>query len=238
MKKNILMYNAFQLTLFTTLFFLFGCKKSNPPIANIIIPSITICNQVWMSKNLDVSNYSNGDLIPQVTDPVAWANLTTGAWCWYKNDSTTYGTLYGRLYNWYAVNDPRGLAPVGWHIPSESEWNKLVKCLDPIADTLCMSCSQSTIAGGAIKDTGTTYWNSPNMGATNSSGFTALPAGYRNNNGTINSFDRMYEGGGWWSSTENNTTTAWTRYVNYVSTGIYRTAENKVSGLPLRCVKD
>jgi len=102
-----------------------------------IYPVITICNQVWVQKNLNVSRYSNGDPIPNVTDNLQWATLTTGAWCWYNNDSATYAAVYGKLYNWYAVNDPRGLAPAGWHIPSESDWNKLEKCVDPLADTTC-----------------------------------------------------------------------------------------------------
>lgn len=238
MKKNTLMYNAFRLTLVTILIFLFGCKKNVTPTTNSFISNVTICNQVWMSKNLDVGNYRNGDLIPQVTDPIAWANLTTGAWCWYNNDSATFSALYGRLYNWYAINDPRGLAPPGWHIPSESEWNKLVICLDPIADTLCIGCEESTIAGGALKDTGTANWFSPNLGATNSSGFTALPAGQRNNNGTIHTFDNIRYAGGWWSSTEHTTTTARTRYVHSFTAGSYITVVNKVYGLSVRCVKD
>ena len=81
-----------------------------------------------MLKNLDVSKYRNGDDIPQVTDATTWANLTTGAWCYYENN-TANGTVYGKLYNWFAVNDPRGLAPSGWHIPSQAEWVTLQNCL-------------------------------------------------------------------------------------------------------------
>ena len=98
------------------------------------IPSITICNQVWMLKNLDVSTYRNGDPIPQVTDPTTWVGLTTGAWCYYNNDPAN-GAIYGKLYNWYAVNDPRGLAPTGWHVPSDAEWTELSTCLDAISPT-------------------------------------------------------------------------------------------------------
>jgi hypothetical protein len=93
------------------------------------IATTTICDQTWMVKNLDVDHYRNGDPIPQVTDPAAWAALTTGAWCYYYNDPAI-GAIYGKLYNWYAVNDPRGLAPVGWHIPTEPEWITLVNCLE------------------------------------------------------------------------------------------------------------
>ena len=85
------------------------------------ITSVVIGNQVWTDKNLEVTTYRNGDPIPEVTDPSAWAGLTTGAWCYYNNDPAN-GAIYGKLYNWYAVNDSRGLAPSGWHVPSDAEW--------------------------------------------------------------------------------------------------------------------
>jgi len=111
----------------------FSCKKETDSIQSSTIggenstqqdniATVTIGTQVWMATNLDVSYYRNGDIIPQVTDSAQWATLTTGAWCWYNNDSTT-GAVYDKLYNWYAVNDPRGLAPTGWHVPSDSEWH-------------------------------------------------------------------------------------------------------------------
>lgn len=90
--------------------------------------NVQIGNQTWMKKNLNVTKYRNGDLIPQVTDPTQWKNLTTGAWCYYNNDSAN-GDVYGKLYNWYAVNDTRGLAPVGYHIPSNTDWTNLIDFL-------------------------------------------------------------------------------------------------------------
>ena len=116
-----------------------------------VYPTVNIGTQTWMQKNLNVSKYKNGDIIPQVTNPTQWAVLTTGAWCWYNNDSATYAATYGKLYNWYAVNDPRGLAPEGWHVPSDGEWNKLVKYLDISSDTACSTCVQSIFSGGALK---------------------------------------------------------------------------------------
>ncbi|MBK9465523.1 MAG: fibrobacter succinogenes major paralogous domain-containing protein [Chitinophagaceae bacterium] len=97
---------------------------TTPSNTAVFLPTIVIGTQQWMNNNLDVAFYRNGDPIPQVTDPTAWAGLTTGAWCYYNNDSTL-GNKYGKLYNWYAVNDPRGLAPQGWHIPSDAEWTAL-----------------------------------------------------------------------------------------------------------------
>ena len=188
------------------------------------IPSITICNQVWMQKNLDVSTYRNGDPIPQVTDASLWANLTTGAWCWYNNDSATYGATYGKLYNWYAVNDTRGLAPQGWHVPSDAEWSTLSTCLGGDA-----------VAGGKMKEAGTAHWGSPNAGADNSSGFAGLPGGYRDYDGTFLNVGNL---GVWWSSTEASTTFAWYRYLYYYSGIINRNSASKQDGFSVRCLRD
>ena len=137
---------------------------------------VTIGSQIWSCKNLDVSTYRNGDPIPQVTNPTAFTNLTSGAWCYYNNDPAL-GAIYGKLYNWYAVNDPRGIAPQGWHVPNDNEWQKLIKYLDPNADTTCIGCAQSSVAGGYLKETGITHWQNPNSGASNTTNFTGLPAG-------------------------------------------------------------
>jgi uncharacterized protein (TIGR02145 family) len=97
------------------------CTDCDPPVNNYA--TVTIGTQVWMTKNLDVDRYRNGDIIPEVKDSIAWANLKTGAWCYYNNDPEL-GKIYGKLYNWYAVNDPRGLAPAGYHIPTDAEWTE------------------------------------------------------------------------------------------------------------------
>ncbi len=202
-------------------------------VANL--PSVTICNQVWTSKNLDVSTYKNGDIIPQVTNSAVWATLTTGAWCWYNNDSTLYASIYGKLYNWYAVTDIRGLAPIGWHIPTDSEWNELIKCADPAADTLCLNCNQSNIAGGMLKETGTTHWMSPNVAASNITNFTGLPGGYRGSNGNFGVVG--YEGD-WWSATETNANNAINRILSYNNSYEARFDVAKRSGFSIRCIKD
>ena len=146
--------------------------KSNPkaevatrPTVPIMANEVQIGNQIWMTKNLNVSHYRNGDIIPEVTDPTQWRDITTGAWCYYNND-TANGTVYGKLYNSYAVTDSRGLAPMGWHIPSQPELELLITYL-----------GGSVVAGGKLKSK--TGWQSPNSGATNSTGFTGLPAGSR-----------------------------------------------------------
>jgi uncharacterized protein (TIGR02145 family) len=192
--------------------------------ATPVIPNVVICSQVWMSKNLDVTVYQNWDPIPQVTDPIKWAALTTGAWCWYNNDSATYASTYGRLYNWYAVNDPRGLAPQGWHVPSDGEWSTLSTCL-----------GGDFVAGGKLKEAGTAHWLSPNTNADNSSFFGALPCGYRIMSGTFNFLGII---GYFWSTLDANTYLACSRKLTNTSSSLARTYEDKTSAFSIRCIRD
>jgi uncharacterized protein (TIGR02145 family) len=184
--------------------------------------SIQIGSQIWMGVNLNVAAYRNGDPIPQVTDDAEWLSLTTGAWCYFGNDSNNR-SAYGRLYNWYAVNDPRGLAPQGWHIPTDNEWVLLRSFLGGFG-----------VAGGKL--TGTAHWATPNTGATNSTGWTGLPGGERILDG--GSFNNIGVFGIWWSTTSTNSTTARNHYVSYTSANIFTASTNKVSGFSVRCIKD
>jgi uncharacterized protein (TIGR02145 family) len=187
-----------------------------------LIP-ITIGTQIWSGINLDVVNYRNGDPIPQVTDQTTWNNLTTGAWCYYDNDPAN-GAIYGKLYNWYAVNDPRGLAPVGWHVPIGTEWTTLINFV-----------GGTPVAGGALKETGTTHWNAPNTGATNSSGFTALGGGSR-----LSSFSGLKTNGSFWTATSSGPTNArnasMTSFNTVLTFGPTGTA--KYRGTSVRIIKD
>jgi len=184
----------------------------------------TICDQDWMVKNLDVTTYRNGDIIPQVTDPTEFFFINSGAWCYYNNDPLN-GATYGKLYNWYAVNDPRGLAPAGWHIPTDAEWATLSNYL-----------GGEFVAGGPMKETGTTHWLAPNTGATNSSGFTGLPGGWRNY-GT-GGFLNINDNGRWWSATVNTVTTAWDRELTNNSARLRRSSGSRQNGFYVRCIKD
>jgi uncharacterized protein (TIGR02145 family) len=187
------------------------------------LPTIQIGTQKWMSKNLDVAFYRNGDPIPQVTDPTAWAGLTTGAWCYYNNDPLQ-GNKYGKLYNWYAVNDPRGLAPQGWHIPSDAEWSTLVTTL-----------VGASVAGGKMKEAGTVNWAAPNTGADNSSGFAGLPGGFRAFFGTSGG---VGSNGNWWSSSEISPASALSRWLLYFVPDILRYDVSKREGFSVRCLRD
>lgn len=216
------------LNIFLLSFIFFSCKKDKATADNLDnYARVTICNKEWMSKNLEIDRYRNGEIIPQVTDSILWNNLTTGVWCYYRNDANL-GSTYGKLYNWYAVNDSRGLAPQGWHIPSDVEWNVLINCL-----------GGDSIAGGKMKTS--TLWNSPNSGATNSSGFSALPSG-RRTHGSFTTFESIGEVGHWWSSTE-IAGSGINRYganqrIGYVSKQITWYRNGKEEGQSVRCIKD
>ncbi len=183
--------------------------------------SIIINGQEWMQQNLAVTKYRNGDPIPTGLSNTTWQGTTSGAYGIYVNDATN-NTLYGKLYNWYAVNDSRGVCPTGWHVPSDAEWT-----------TLETNLGGSGVAGGKMKSM--TGWNSPNSGANNESGFTGLPGGYRNSNGTY--YD-IGDGGYWWSSTEDDSNLAWNRLLTYYNSGVHRNVTNKRNGFSVRCVRD
>ena len=189
-----------------------------------IAHDVTIGTQVWTGCNLDVTTYRNGDPIPEVTDQATWESLTTGAWCYYNNDPLN--NEYGKLYNWYAVNDPRGLAPVGYHIPTDAEWT-----------TLSTFLGGEAVAGSKLKQTGFCHWLTPNYAATDETGFTAFGGGYRYD---VTGFNNLKEMGEFWSSTEYNITpeTAWTRTLYYASADIYRSFIFKIEGMSVRLIKD
>jgi uncharacterized protein (TIGR02145 family) len=188
-----------------------------------VYKTITIGTQTWMAENLKVSKYRNGDPIPKVTDDTAWNNLTTGAYCDYNNTPNN-STTYGKLYNWYAVNDSRSIAPKGWHVPSDDEWTILTEYL-----------GGDSVAGGKLKETGSTHWNSINTGSTNETGFTALPGGYRNYD---SKFSLIKQYGYWWSSTENCTSDAYYRCIFYSNIDVFRHIYVLVDGFSVRCVRD
>lgn len=189
-----------------------------------VYKTVTIGTQTWMAENLRTTKYNDGTAIPNVTGDGEWENLSTGAYCNYNNTTNTDTVAtYGRLYNWYAVNTGK-LAPKGWHVPTDAEWTELTDYLGGTSD-----------AGGKLKETGTTHWNSPNTGATNETGFTALPGGYRGDNGT---FYYVGGGGNWWSATESGTDGAWYRGVGYDVSNVGRGSDNKELGFSVRCLRD
>jgi uncharacterized protein (TIGR02145 family) len=187
--------------------------------------TVIINGKQWMAQNLNVDRYRNGDPIPHVQNASQWIKLTTGAYCNYENN-TANGTVYGKLYNFYAVKDPRGLAPVGYHIPTETERNSLIN-----------SFGGQIKAGGALKGVGTTYWNSPNTGATNESGFNGLPGGLRIS--TNGNFQGLNKDAGFWTSTSIPSTLAVAMYFSHNNEGSsLGNVGNVKYGLSVRCLKD
>jgi uncharacterized protein (TIGR02145 family) len=177
----------------------------------------------WMAENLKVTHYRNGNAIPNVTDASTWASLTTGAYCNYYNDSSQV-TVYGCLYNWHALDDTSIIAPTGWHVASDSEWQSLVNNL-----------SGGPVAGGKLKETGTMHWASPNTGATNESGFSALAGGYRNDSGN---YYFMRECAYFWSSPEHFGNPTMFRTLYYNNSGVNRSYFGTQDGFSVRCVMD
>lgn len=198
----------------------YSASYSNPATIRMY-PFVTIGTLTWMPQNLDIDHYRNGDPIPQVTDATQWANLTTGAWCYYKN-STANGTVYGKLYNWYAVNDPRGLAPNGWHVATKAEWITVTDFLGGEA-----------IAGGAMKSM--EHWSSPNTGATNSSGFSALGGGARIAGAA---FNNQGVWGAWWTADNDIADISFYRILYNDNTKSEGYHINNFFGMSVRCVRD
>ncbi len=202
--------------------------------------TVTIGNQVWMKENLKVSKYRNGNAIPTNLTDSDWQNTTSGAYAIYNNDAAN-NTTYGKLYNWYTVADLRGLCPEGWHVPTDHDWNLLTIHLDAAADTSCDRCWSSSIAGGGkMKSTGTIQagtglWYFPNSDATNSSGFTGLPGGRRNPDGTYSQHGAY---GNWWSSSEAGFSEAWDRFLSHSTGSLGRWYNIKQDGFSVRCLKD
>jgi uncharacterized protein (TIGR02145 family) len=183
---------------------------------------VTISGKIWMQENLAVKFYRNGDAVPYVSWGPTWSTLKTPAWCYYNNDPASEAT-YGLMYNWYAVNDPRGLAPDGWHVATVTEWTGLVDFF-----------GGGTVAGGSLKAV-SPLWNAPNTGATNSSGFTALPGGSRGNGG---SYFNLGIGGVWWTANEYGPNGSWFYSMKYNDATCNRGGASKQDGFSVRCVKN
>lgn len=235
MKKNLLIISAilwlFSVTIITT-----SCKKKsddNPPdpppsdqtvtdADGNVYTIIEIGSQKWMKENLKTTKYRDGSSIPNLTNDAAWTGSTSGAWCYYENEASN-NDPYGKLYNYYAVQDPRNLAPAGWHVATESDINTLISFL-----------GGETVAGGKLKESGTTHWATPNTGANNSSGFTAMPGGNRFNNGSF--YQKNSEGSFWISSS--GTGDPKYLYLTFNSGQSFVYTNLKKLGYSVRCVKD
>lgn len=184
-----------------------------------IYKTVQIGSQTWMAENLRTTKYKDGKDIPYYPGISYWGGLTSDAYSWYNNDSIVYGCLY----NWYAVNTGK-LCPTGWHVPTDFEWAQLTSFLGGEA-----------VAGYKLKEKGTDHWPDPNSNATNETGFTALPGGYRSYFGA---FMNITNRGYWWSATQSSANDAFCRSLRYSYDNIDKSASHKKSGFYIRCVKD
>lgn len=185
--------------------------------------TVTIGNQVWMAENMRVTKLNNGTGIPLLEDNDSWLQTDNPGYSWYNNDENRYGATYGAMYNWYAVNTNM-LCPDGWHVPTDTEWTILTDFLGG-AET----------AGSKLKEAGTEHWTTPNADATNETGFSALPGGYRSNGGPFYSSGSR---GSWYTSTAEDATYVWRRDMQYNHISVDRWNNNKNFGFSVRCIKD
>lgn len=213
--------------------FFITCKKTDESPAGTVTDiegniynTVTIGTPVWMAENLSVTQYNNGDPIPNITDSTEWSNLTIGAYCDYENDSDNSNT-YGRLYNWYAINDPRKICPEGWHVSTHIDWERIMAFL-----------GGESGAGGRLKEGGYTHWPYPNAGATNSSGFTALPGGFRGSFISEGEFSDLLSRGYWWCTDVERVGFSWSTAMDFRDGGVESSIKSQISGFSVRCVRD
>ena len=211
-----------------------GGTASNTVISSF---NITINSNLWQNSNMDVTTYRDGTVIPNVTDPTAWGSLTTGAWCYYNNDAAN--ASYGKLYNWYAIagiydaaslNNPllrKQFAPTGGHVPNISEWTELTDYLGGV-----------NVAGGQLKTVGTSMWLTPNANATNETGFSAIPGGFRRNATGSSTFGSIGSFAFFWLALESDVSNASYCNLTYNNGTASNGNANKNFGYSVRCIKD
>jgi uncharacterized protein (TIGR02145 family) len=217
---------------FTTLGFIFNPDLTYGSVSDIdgnTYKTIQIGTQTWMAENLKTTKFNDSSSIDGVLDDILWWYLARPAYCWYGNNANNMA-IYGALYNWYSIdaetNRHKNICPAGWHVPTDTEWTTLTDHLGGYS-----------IAGGALKETGKLHWRTPNYGATNESGFTALPGGGRDYNGKFNSYG-IGLSGYWWSSPDNNNSGAWFRHMFHYYSSVHRLAGDNNDGFSVRCIMD
>lgn len=231
-KKRILLYVFLAIGLTSV----FGCKKTGEDIILLdytvedidgnVYKTVRIGSQMWMAENLRTTKYQNGDAIQNILDDSEWIKLTLGAYCNYKN-TTNEDTIatFGRLYNWYTISDIRNVAPKGWHVPTDEEWLTLINFL-----------GGESVAGGKLKESGTSHWTEPNTGATNESYFSGLGGGVRSPiDGTVN-FMNIY--GIWWTSNSISSTHAYCRSLYHKGEDASLAHNANITGYSIRCIKN
>ena len=211
-----------------------GCPPTVTDFNGNVYNTVQIGNQCWMKENLVVRNYNDGTPIPNVTSGSNWTIITYGARCWYMMDSATYAGTYGSLYNWFAANSGN-LCPVGWKVPSDDDWKTLEIALGMTTTEANKTGWRGTNEGGKLKEADTTHWIHPNTGATNSSGFTALPGGHIYANAYHYNLGSQ---GYWWTSTSKSSSNAYFRCLVHDFEAVCRSDYKKQYGHSVRCVRE
>ncbi len=200
-----------------------------------VYPIVTIGDQVWMASNLKVTHFRNGDALPYVVEDAEWPTLTSAAFCFYENKIENL-SVYGALYNGYAVLDSRNIAPEGWHVATDEDWKELEEFMGMDPNALDIIGPRGTDEGGKLKEMGTEHWTKPNYLATDEYDFTALPGGWRNRDNGV--FENMGNNVYFWTGSETGTGSVWRRTIGYDHAVIDRGGGAKVRGFSVRCVKD
>lgn len=198
-----------------------SCSGGVKDYDGVIYKTVKLGNQIWMAENLNVSHFRNGEIIPEVQSVAEWVRFGEEgkpAWCYMENEPSN-GTRYGKLYNWFAAADPRGLAPEGWHIASDEEWTIMTGYL----------------GGGVLAAINMRTTGLEGTGNNDLEGFSGLPGGCRNNFGNFYGADSF---GYWWSSTAINSADAWIRILNYVKCDLNNRNFNKIYGSSIRCIRN
>ncbi len=202
-------------------------------------PTVIIGQREWMAANLRVTRFNDGTPIPHLAEGSDWVQLTTPAYCWYNNDESSHKMAYGALYSWFVTdaqsNGGKNACPEGWHVPSDAEWSQMILHLDPNSNPT--NLQESLNAGGKLKEAGFLYWDSPNVGAINASGFFGRPGGYRDQGAN---FVQMGQLGRWWTADEHDgfPSSAWWRSIESGSPRVARHYLLKRQASSVRCIKD
>lgn len=218
--------------------FLIDCTKETvTAIDGNVYETVKIGDQIWMAENLRVTHYRDGTAIPLLTSDDDWTSTSTGAYCYYDNDSSNSDT-YGALYNWHAVTDSRNIAPEGWHVPTDAEWKELEMYLGMSQSEADDTRSRGTNEGSKLASNEDLWSNDAldNDFEFGTSGFTALPGGYRYY--VDGSYSHMGYGGYFWSAAESSSNDAWSRGLSYYGSAVYRDIYNKKGGFSVRLVRD
>jgi uncharacterized protein (TIGR02145 family) len=228
MNKKIVYDYCIMLFVGVALIFTNSCKKDDPAsitdVDGNIYTSVTIGTQTWMVENLKTTKLNDGTELPVITNNTTWGNLSTPGYCWYNYEETGNKNTYGALYNWFTVKTDK-LCPEGWHVPADAEWDALINHL-----------GGAGVAVGKMKGAGMmSHWGGNNMGATNETGFTALPGGFCGSDGMFTGLD---SNGYWWSGTENDQANAWYRIIGSDNSQVDRGFGLKLEGCSVRCIQN